>query len=140
VGQGSPGGKHQGRVIRATPAKYSVTFDIRIPIGSLTGSPRQIPGPISKKWRWVEDRQRLQLLYPAPPLQGGGGYAPDPVEEKKKRKKKKIRKEIRSLCPFFFLSIDCLGRLDRSRQRSVRWRRYTYATGKRVINTHAESY
>ena len=25
VGQGSPGGKHQGRVIRATPAKYSIT-------------------------------------------------------------------------------------------------------------------
>jgi hypothetical protein len=62
---------------------------------------------------------RLQLT-PTPPVRGKGGCAPDPVEEKKKRKKKKIRKEIRSLYPFFFLSLDCLGRLDRSRQQRSR--------------------
>src|SRR5262249_30185002 len=37
VGQRDPGGKYQARVIRAVPIQYSVTSDMRIPIGSMTG-------------------------------------------------------------------------------------------------------
>jgi hypothetical protein len=48
-----------------------------------------------------------------------------------KKKEKKSRNRI-SL-------FSVLSRLPRcSVQRSDRWHRYTYATGKRVINTHAE--